>query len=217
MNSFMSRQTRAQHKEQLRNAMLVSARELFLQEGYENFSMRKLAGKVQCSPGNLYLYFKDKEDILHLLVDESFERLTALLNGLCSRNQDRDPVDVLKKGLYTYVDFGLRNANDYRIALLMTHSLPHNSAQAPAPVAVLTRMVSRCLEEGRLVESDPDLITQSLWAAVHGITSLLIQRPDYPWAGKSRVIEHLIGSALSGIIATGTPEEVRARSVEAVA
>jgi AcrR family transcriptional regulator len=210
----MSLEDRAQRKDGLRTVILSAARELFVQVGYESFSMRKLAARVGCSPGNLYLYFKNREDIFELLVEETFGRLTTLLNGLCSRNEGKDPLDVLKKGLYTYVDFGLRNPHDYRFAFLMNPSQHRTTELTPAPVAVLGRMVSRCVEEGRLTESDPEVITQTLWAAVHGITSLMIQRPAFAWAGKTKVIDQLIAMALAGVTSASAPHDTTVHSLQ---
>jgi hypothetical protein len=51
------------------------------------------------------------------------------------------------------------------------------------------------------------LVTQGLWAAIHGITSLMLQRPAYPWAAKAKVIEHLIATSLAGMGADPAPRD----------
>jgi hypothetical protein len=48
------------------------------------------------------------------LVDESFARLLKTLMGLQNGAEWQDPVEELKKGLWAYVEFGLRNPSDYR-------------------------------------------------------------------------------------------------------
>ena len=53
------KERRAREKEQLRRQILSAARELFVNEGYENVSMRKIANKIEYSPTTIYLYFKD--------------------------------------------------------------------------------------------------------------------------------------------------------------
>jgi hypothetical protein len=45
-----------------------------------------------------------------------------------------------------------------------------------------------------------ELRTQALWAATHGITSLLIQRPSFPWVSKDRLIDDVIDAAVRGAI-----------------
>lgn len=207
MNAVMeTKATRAEHKEQFRKTVLNAAREMFVQDGYEGFSMRKLASKIGCSAGGLYLYFKNKEELFQTLVDESFRRLTSLLTGLCNRSEGRDPIELLKKGLYTYVEFGLRNANDYRFAFLQARG--NDSTNIPPPVEVLGMMVVRCQEQGRLVDTDSKLITQSLWTSVHGVTSLFIQRPGYPWADKGQVVEHVVANLVAGFLTVPSPREL---------
>jgi len=186
-----------------------------VQEGYESFSMRKLASKIGCSAGGLYLYFENKEALFQTLVDESFQRLTSLLTGLSTRNEGKDPVELLKKALYTYVDFGLRNANDYRFAFLLSQPTEQDSAKVPPPVAVLGKIVERCSQEGRLRDVESEVVTQELWASVHGITSLFIQRPGYPWAEKPKVAEHLIANAVAGLVLVRDTQEMAVMAVQA--
>jgi AcrR family transcriptional regulator len=44
--------------------IVVAATGLFLNDGYEQVSMRKIASQIGCSPTNLYNHFKNKEEIL---------------------------------------------------------------------------------------------------------------------------------------------------------
>jgi len=46
-----------------------------------------------------------------------------------------------------------------------------------------------------------DAASQPLWAAAHGITSLLIHRPTYPWADRDTLIGQIIDAAVDGLLA----------------
>ena len=72
-----TKERRAREKEQLRQQILLAARELFVNEGYENVSMRKIANKIEYSPTTIYLHFKDKADLLDSVCKET---LLNLLN-----------------------------------------------------------------------------------------------------------------------------------------
>ena len=63
---------RAKQKEAFRREILDSAREMFISDGYDGFSMRKLAGKIDYSPTTIYLYFKNKDDLLFGICEEFF-------------------------------------------------------------------------------------------------------------------------------------------------
>jgi AcrR family transcriptional regulator len=192
---------RQKHNEELRRLILDASREIFVSHGYESFSMRKLAKKIEYSPGSVYLHFKNKEELFERLVDESFARLHKTLLALRNRKQRQDPVEELKKGLRAYVDFGLRNPNDYRFAFMLRPPIEKRPYKVHAAFDALRSMVQRCLEEGRFREVNVDSTSQALWASAHGVTSLLIQRPRFPWAPKNELIAQIIATAIDGLVA----------------
>ena len=55
-----------------REEILQAAKELFLHEGYDATTIRKIADRVGVSAPALYLYFADKEAILIALCDQTF-------------------------------------------------------------------------------------------------------------------------------------------------
>lgn len=184
-----------------RTEILEAAREIFVRDGFEHFSMRRLAGAVGCAVGTIYLYFNSKDDLFQMLVNHSFERLLSALTGLRERHQDGDPVVLLKKGMYTYIEFGVRNPNDYRLAFMLRPPAPEQPYRVHPAFEMMRFMVRRCVEESRFREVDVETVSQALWAAIHGITSLLIQRPNFPWTGRAKVIEQVINNAVDSLTA----------------
>ncbi|MGH8427873.1 MAG: hypothetical protein ACRES7_07820 [Gammaproteobacteria bacterium] len=61
-------------------------------------------------------------------------------------------------------------------------------------------MVARCKKERRFRGGDTELVSQALWAAIHGIISLLIQRPTFPWARRNTLIKRVIDNAVDNLI-----------------
>lgn len=74
---------RDEHKEQL---VKQKAIEMIVKEGLDGFSMQKLAKQARVSPATLYIYYKDKEDLLTQLGYEEATRLTTTI----LRNFDPD-------------------------------------------------------------------------------------------------------------------------------
>jgi AcrR family transcriptional regulator len=72
-----TKERRARSKENPPEEILEVARSLFVKEGYNNVSIRKIADKIEYAPGTIYLYFKDKADILRTICDETFGRLRS--------------------------------------------------------------------------------------------------------------------------------------------
>src|SRR5260370_36117169 len=115
MNATSRRQKR---KEELRRVILDAAREIFVHEGYEKFSMRKLAEKIEYSPGSVYLYFKNKEELFECLVEESFARLLKTFTTLRNGQERRGAAAELRKGLRTHGGVGVRKPKDYRVSFI---------------------------------------------------------------------------------------------------
>src|SRR5215831_4189058 len=59
-------------REAVRRAILDAARELFVSEGYQNVSIRKIAERIEYSPAAIYGYFPSKDDIFFALAEEGF-------------------------------------------------------------------------------------------------------------------------------------------------
>ena len=77
-----TKERREREKEEIRQKILDAARELFVQEGYDAVSMRKIAEKIEYSPTAIYLHFKDKRSVLIALCDEDFLRLARELQKI---------------------------------------------------------------------------------------------------------------------------------------
>jgi len=186
---------------QMRATILDAARKAFLRDGYGGVSLRSMAQKVGCSHGTLYLYFKSKEELFDALVEESFARLQAKLRLLGTPGTMMDPVRMLQKAAHAYVEFGLRNPGAYEFAFILRR--PGQRRGSPHPAYQNMRsLVQRCIDEKKFRRMDPDFASQSVWTAVHGITSLLILRPSFPWAGKQAIIHQVIESAVQGLLRT---------------
>src|SRR5215472_12983434 len=113
---------RTRQKEDLRQEILDAARELFVREGYESVSMRKIADKVEYAPGTIYLYFEDKAAILDTLCQQTFTKLRERLEAI--HEDQGDPVEALRRGLRTYIQFGLDNPNEYIITFILAKREP---------------------------------------------------------------------------------------------
>ena len=196
------KERRAREKEQLRHQILSAARELFVNEGYENVSMRKIADKIEYSPTTIYLYFKDKADLLDSVCKET---LLNLLNTLELLKRDKsDPVEVLRKSGKAYVEFGLKYPQDYKLTFVVRPQFQKGLGLQEGSVGervfdYLRAMVSECIRQKRFRQVDVEITGQALWSAVHGVTLLLIDFPDFPWTDKDKLIDTVIQTMIKGL------------------
>jgi AcrR family transcriptional regulator len=192
---------RAREKKELRQEILDAARDLFLREGYENVSMRKIAEKIEYSPTTIYLYFQDKADLLDCICEETLGRLVRKQNVL--EQTVADPLERLRLALRSYIEFGLKHPNHYMVTFVMTRtmeSMPMKAHEMGQRAFNFLRTQLALCEERKLLEvSDVEATAQILWASIHGLTSLLIARPKFPWVERDRLIDTLIDTTLAGL------------------
>jgi hypothetical protein len=118
----------------------------------------------------------------------------------------RDPVEALKAGLRAYVEFGLANPNHYRVTMMMPHPRGVSEEDYLRPDSmgfqafeILRQGVEMCRQAGRLKDVDVETASQLLWAGVHGVTSLLIAHPDFPWVEREKLIVSSIDALVDGL------------------
>jgi AcrR family transcriptional regulator len=84
----------------LRQEILDAASELFVLEGYEQVSMRRIADRMEYSPTTICLYFKDKLELLEQACQEAFSRLSLILKRILER--PGDPMELTFRALFSY-------------------------------------------------------------------------------------------------------------------
>jgi AcrR family transcriptional regulator len=198
------KERRARQKKFLRQEILDAASELFVRDGYENVSMRRIADKIEYSPTTIYIYFKDKAELLDQVCKETFGRLVLRLSKLIEH--PGDSVERLKQGLITYIEFGLENPHHYRATFMMPipegfHKRKHHDGDSPGMLAFsfLTRGIRECIAAGKMPAIDVELASQTLWAGIHGITSLLITFHAFPWVERDKVIHSTVDTLVAGL------------------
>src|SRR5262249_2660401 len=118
---------RARQKQLLRQQILDAARELLVHEGYDQLSMRNVAERIDYSPTAIYLHFKDKQELVFSLCEESFGKLARELETL--PDEYPDPLVRLRKGMERYIAFGLKNPNHYLPAFVLPAPVDLRRAQ----------------------------------------------------------------------------------------
>lgn len=200
------KERREKQKDTLRREIMAAARELFVEQGYERVSMRKVAEKIEYSPTTIYLYFKDKQDLLTSICEETFAQLHQALNKI--ENASGDPLVCLKKGMRAYVEFGLQHPSDYTLVFVIAPEPPaaeggeeygYEGSMGQRAFSHLENMVTQCIRQGKIKKGDPATISQTIWAGLHGLTSLLIGHHGFPFVARERLINSLINTLLAGL------------------
>ena len=182
------KERRERQKSETRDKILDAARELFVTEGFEGVSMRKVAEKIEYSPTAIYVHFADKQELFRELCHQDYARLAEVFQ---SSVMSTDPMDRLKQIGAIYIDFGTRYPNHYKFMFMTPHpphepddvdremmGNPEKDAYAFLKWAVQQALDAKCFREEL---TNAELLSQTLWASVHGVISLQIAKGCDPW------------------------------------
>ena len=193
-----SQQRREQQKLELRAAILRAADAEFSQHGYEDFSLRRVAERIGYSPTTIYLYFRNKDDLLLQTVKSGFAAFDAAIQT--AADQSDEPLRQLENLGHAYLEFGIDNPTLYRMMFMQPadfHLLPRllgsgtpdeelenadPNAHRVIAQELLVEAVERGIAQKTLRAGDATLMADALWASVHGLVSLSaspLMEPDH--------------------------------------
>ncbi|KAF6579113.1 TetR/AcrR family transcriptional regulator [Paenibacillus sp. SEL1] len=171
---------RERESSEIRRKIIEAARSLFLNQGYAEVSMRKIADQIEYSPTTIYHYFANKEAVVRELLVEGN---TLFLQALQQRVDEAqaaglNALDTLKTVSDAYVRFGTANPEYYNI--LFISNLESVSLVSLIDSGrfkgfeLLEAGLKAAMEEGCIMQGDERLIARSVWSMLHGLTSLLL-------------------------------------------
>ncbi len=196
----------SQQKGEIRESIINIARELFINDGYENASMRKIAAQAGFAPTKIYYYFKNKKEILkHFWVDisqdmwEKSKPTEELISG--------DPINVIRHLMTATVHYWLDNPKNYQL-LIETQDFKaplddnfdvYNTPGTKEYVETMTKAVTRCMANGTFKEDNVLYVSQLITSATYGVYGSFYSLPSIAWVNKEKLIEDSIENTLRGL------------------
>jgi AcrR family transcriptional regulator len=180
--------------ERLRDDLLAATERLMIETGRaDTVSIRAIADAVGVTPPSIYLHFPDKDSLIVAVSERHFEAFDSVIEQAGAAVDD--PVESLRRRGRAYVHFGLENPEPYRI-LFMTRADGDRRLEAVTGAGTrafqhLVDAVERCIDTGAFRRVDPVLAATGVWTAVHGVTSLLISLPGFPWPDIDTLVDHV--------------------------
>ncbi len=177
-----SQKRREQQKEDLSQLILKAAGEIFLRRGYEGFSLRQVAEEIGYSPGTIYLYFANKDDLLRALAHQGFDDFSRMLETVSASSAD--PLERMIALWRGYVVFGLQNPAFYRLIFMerpdfFVNDQAENAPKWESAFALWTSVMNDAVRAGKIRADDPVKTSDAIWSALHGIVALANRMPDF--------------------------------------
>lgn len=182
-----SSERRERERLAVRTKILDAARQLFVADGYDAVTMRRIAEAIEYSPTTIYLHFKDKETLFRELCKEDSLALARTFHEIA---REPDPLERLRRVGLAYVEFGIAHPNHYRLMFMGSHrlnpdALPEMGHGNPEQdgYAFLLETLTEAIGCGRFRQEldDAQLIAQAYWASVHGAVALHLAKAGDPW------------------------------------
>lgn len=169
--------------DKLREEILEVADRLLLDAGSEAaVSIQAIADGVGCTPPAIYLHFDDKDALMFEVCRRHFESFLMALAG--AESEDEDPLRLLLSRGRAYVEYGLAHPEPYRILFMQKPGTSSSRSVSTSPAQtfeLLMDAVTDAMTKGIFPKGDPFAFACALWASIHGLTSLMISNPDFPW------------------------------------
>ncbi|MFN2543641.1 MAG: TetR/AcrR family transcriptional regulator [Actinomycetota bacterium] len=189
--------------ERLREEILSAAERLLIDTGDEQaVSIRAVADAVGVTPPSIYLHFGDKKELMFAVSERQFERLDRVTEEAAAGSTD--PLESLRLRGKAYVQFGRDNPEQYRILFMgKSEASPpgfdEDRLRGLVSFDHLVGAVQRCMDAGAIPQTDAFFVALGMWIAVHGLTSLLIAKPDFPWPDPAGLVDHFCSVHVAGL------------------
>jgi AcrR family transcriptional regulator len=197
---------RERHRASLRREILEAASRLFVEEGYQRVTMRRVAERIDYSPTTIYLHFRNKRELFEAICDETFSQLASKLERL--KATPDTPLGRLREGLRTYLEFGTSHPNHYVVTFLQmqepSNDFDFEGSTGARAFGSLLEAVRACAAAGDIRTESAETSAQALWASVHGLTSLFITMKGFPFVSRKALVDHTLDTLIAGLRATAS-------------
>ncbi len=187
----------------LRDKILEASRNVLFTKGYDALSMRKIGKEIGVSATSIYLYFKNKDHLVHTIIEESVEELSEAIEkgaGLVTGT-----IAKFEAIIRSYVDFALEQPEKYQVIYMIRSDAmgryPKDKfRKARRGYTLLESVIRQGVEEEAMELDDPMIAAYSIWAQLHGIISVVYNQRLDSRIDQDKFIEESIEHIVQGFL-----------------
>jgi len=186
---------------QLRNELIAAARSLLASAQAESeLTIRGVTRAAGVHPQAFYLHFENLDALLYAVYAAEFAELTGALHDAAAGRQPGEP--ALRAMCQEYGRFAIAQPARYRL-LMIVPGQPHpdwDPGQLPgSPALQLLRQALAAASRRQAPDRSPDQAVILLWATLHGLVTLRISRPAFPWPPLDQLIDQVVDTTLASL------------------
>ena len=152
-----------------RRLITATARALAEREGWDAVTTRRLSTEIEYSQPVLYKHFASMEDLVEAVALEGFGELAETLGK--ARRGAGEPQEVLARVARAYSNFATENPAAYHAMFTRATRLSFAAEDTPAQLSAAFAELREAVA-GAAGGRDAETLTEVLWAALHGLTTL---------------------------------------------
>ena len=186
-------------------AILDAARELFVAEGYQNVSIRKIAEKIEYSPAAIYSYFPSKDDIFLALAEEGFRMLFASSADCAMAQTHEKPVECVRAAFWHLYEFSKQHPEYYSL-MFVDRSVPRISQHWDRFGFVremrhhIAEIIQTAIDAGDIKGNvTPSMVFRVLSAAIHGVAVIRLCERIHPGENIDALAHDTLEATLTGL------------------
>lgn len=161
-----------------RASILAAAQTLLLEGGVEGLSIRKVSERSGYTAPTIYHHFGDKAGLVAAAIEERFREVYDVMLAI---PRDGDAARYLDDVARAFVRFALANPEHYQL-LALPGVEPGSVPAAESARELVKEALEQLAREGTLATRDIDAAYETTWAMLHGLITLRLQRPEYPFS-----------------------------------
>jgi AcrR family transcriptional regulator len=184
--------------ERLRDDIIEAASRLLADPAAPPLTLRAVAREAGVAATSVYLHFDDIQSLVVAVAERRFSELVQLQDD--ARNQGTDPCQRVRAGCLAYCEFGLMYQGHYQV--MFTNPLPMPADMTPEqfPGRKAFQQLSDAVAD--CIGADPEdqrafFTAQLIWQQLHGIVSLRISRPRFPWPPLAETVTEAVERLLA--------------------
>ncbi|MBO0936634.1 TetR/AcrR family transcriptional regulator [Fibrella sp. HMF5335] len=166
-------------KEDMRRRIVDAARHLYVLNGFEKLSIRAIAEEIEYSAATIYLYFKDKNEVMYAIHQQAFSKMMQEFQPIVSMT---DPFEKLVMMGRKYTQFAMENPELFDVMFIITAPMDtlecREEIWSEGRIAfnMLVQVVQECINAGIFQPQDPEVAAMMIWSTIHGYTALFIRK-----------------------------------------
>ncbi len=174
----MGIQERKKREKGMRRAQILeAAKQVFSSKGYNSATMEEIADVAELSPGTLYIYFKNKEELHTFLSIDILKRISAEIELVAKESVSSEvKLDNLRDVfIEVYEDDPMILINLFHLQAgetlknLSEDVLEHLKQTSARALSAITSIIVEGIETGIFIDDHPVALADVIWSTFSGV------------------------------------------------